>query len=367
MTKQKPKHRIYTVVISNKKPYIAIVLLLSFAMAWIGSVFMPRQSSDGYILFLKKCVGGVFAATDSIEFKLPSKNPLTAYSVMSGVSPIFTNIPSPAIGKKKSVASPDIPAVSASEPTKNVISKTIVSKGLDIKNETEYEVDAHKLSEMQRSYNAAYNEPKVLIVHTHASETYSDKNGTGLGKDNTYRTTDTDKNMVRIGEIMALHLRENGINVIHDKTLCDYPDYNSSYVKSLRVIEDYLAKYPSIEFVFDIHRDAIAADDGTPTKLTCTINGEDTAQAMIVCGTDAMGLENPHWQENLILALKIQKNLEVSYPGFMRPVNLRRERFNMHMTKGSLLFEVGTHASTLTEAERAAKILAEGIAHTIGQ
>ena len=152
---------------------------------------------------------------------------------------------------------------------------------------------------------------------------------------------------------------------MHDKTLCDYPAYNNSYVKSLEVIENYLLKYPSIEFVFDIHRDAIADEEGNPTKLTCKISNEVVAQAMIVCGTDAMGLENPNWQENLILALKIQKNLEQKYPGFMRPINLRKERFNMHKTKGSLLFEVGTHGNTIEEAQKAARYLAEGIAKVI--
>ena len=161
--------------------------------------------------------------------------------------------------------------------------------------------------------------------------------------------------------------RQKGIGVIHDKTLCDYPKYNSSYVKSLEVIENNLLKYPNIEFVFDIHRDAIASQDGTPTKLVCTVNGKSTAQAMIVCGTDAMGLENPNWQENLILALKIQKNLEAVCPGLMRPINLRKERFNMHKTKGSLLFEVGTHGNTLEEALNGAKLLAEGIAETIAK
>ena len=86
---------------------------------------------------------------------------------------------------------------------------------------------------------------------------------------------------------------------------------------------------------------------------------------MIVCGTDAMGLSNPYWKDNLILALKIQKNLEEMYPGFMRPVNLRKERFNMHKTKGSLLFEVGTHGNTFEEANLAAKYLAEGIVKTL--
>jgi len=85
------------------------------------------------------------------------------------------------------------------------------------------------------------------------------------------------------------------------------------------------------------------------------------AQAMIVCGTDSMGLYHPSWKDNLTLGLKIQKSLEEKYPGFMRPLNLRKERFNMHMTPGSLIFEIGTHANTLEEAKNAALIVVEGI------
>ena len=49
----------------------------------------------------------------------------------------------------------------------------------------------------------------------------------------------------------------------------------------------------------------------------------------------------------------------------MRPVNLRKERFNMHMTKGSLIFEIGTNANTLEEAERTIEYLSEGVAETL--
>lgn len=85
---------------------------------------------------------------------------------------------------------------------------------------------------------------------------------------------------------------------------------------------------------------------------------------MIVCGTDT-NLENPDWQENLHLALHIQSHLQNKYPGFMRPLNLRRERFNMHLTTGSMLFEIGTNGNTLEEALTAARYLGDGIADII--
>lgn len=280
-----------------------------------------------------------------------------AQHIMSYASPVFTK------SEIKKTSNPEIKET-IKEETK-IASKSIPSKNLEIKNETAYSIDAASLEKTQRFYDVSGEKPKILIIHTHASETYSNNKGKGLGEKGSYRTTDTSKNMVSIGERMAEIFEENGISVIHDKTLCDYPSYNSSYVKSLGVIGWYLERYPEIEFVFDIHRDAIEDSTGVPAKLICQISKKDVAQAMIVCGTDAMGLSNPFWKDNLILALKIQKNLEEMYPGFMRPLNLRKERFNMHKTKGSLLFEIGTHGNTHIEALRSVEYLTEGIIKTL--
>ena len=244
--------------------------------------------------------------------------------------------------------------------------RAVVSQNLKLSNATDYEIDAHALASEPRSYNAVGSEPKVLVMHTHGCETYTGKNGAGLGSAGTYRSTDDEINVVHIGQMLTEELKQRGINAIHDKTLCDYPSYNSAYKTAMGLNDWYINKYPSIEFVFDIHRDAIAEDDGTPVKLTCEINGQKCAQAMIVCGTDKLGLPHPYWKDNLILALKIQKYMENKYPGFMRPVNLREERFNMHQTKGSLIFEIGTHGNTMPEAELSIKYLAEGIAGVIG-
>ena len=317
--------------------------------AIIALIFAQNIFKDENIFLISKSNGGSLFLKDNLSY-----NPQT---VMSYASAVFLK-PS----EKKEEKLPKTQNTQTQK--KEIPQKSIESVNLDIKNETDYPIDALELEKTPRSYDLSGKKAKILIIHTHASETYSDNTGYGLGKDGTHRTTDTKKNMISIGERMAEVFEENNIAVIHDKTLCDYPSYNSSYVKALGVIEWYLERYPQIEFVFDIHRDAIE-ENGSPTKLVANVNGKSTAQAMIVCGTDAMGLSNPFWKDNLILALKIQKNLEEMYPGFMRPLNLRRERFNMHKTKGSLLFEIGTHGNTQLEALRSAEYLAEGIIKTL--
>ena len=66
-------------------------------------------------------------------------------------------------------------------------------------------------------------------------------------------------------------------------------------------------------------------------------------------------------QENLSLALKLTALLEAENPGITRPVNLRSQRFNMDLTTGSLLIEVGAAGDTLSEATIAANALARAI------
>ena len=46
----------------------------------------------------------------------------------------------------------------------------------------------------------------------------------------------------------------------------------------------------------------------------------------------------------------------------MRGINLRRERFNGHTSKGSIIIEVGTSGNTLDEAVRGGTLAAEVIA-----
>jgi len=365
LRRHKPKHRIYTVVVGKKKPYVFAIAFAAVIVASMCVYFISKTPQNVYNSFLKTCIDYAFMTDRNSKAYNPIDYMLDADTIMSQASPVFfeTKINLNKNTSKEKKESKE--KLDAKKDSKNITQKNIASKNLSIKNETHYNIDVNSLVNEKRTYLASGSEPKVLIVHTHACETYSDKNGYGLGNDGTYRTTKTDKNMVGIGEIMDTVFKENGINVIHDKTLCDYPSYNSSYVKSLGVVDWYIKRYPSIEFVFDIHRDAITDDDALPTKLICKINNKTTAQAMIVCGTDALGLSNPYWKDNLILALKIQKNLEEMYPGFMRPINIRKERFNMHTTKGSLLFEVGTHGNTYEEACLAAKYLSEGIVKTL--
>lgn len=193
--------------------------------------------------------------------------------------------------------------------------------------------------------------PQILIMHTHGTEAYTMADGDDYTPSDTARTTDENYNMIRVGEEMKAVFESMGLSVVHDTSLYDYPSYTGSYARSLKGIQSYLEEYPTISVVLDVHRDALIGADGTAYKVTDTLeNGETIAQVMLVVGSNDGGLEHPNWEANFTLAAHIQAAMLALDPGFPRPVNLRSQRFNQHMTAGSLLVEVGTSGNTLQEA-----------------
>lgn len=205
------------------------------------------------------------------------------------------------------------------------------------------------------------DEPTVLILHTHATESYTPAPGDTYRENGAFHTLDDGYNMVSVGDELARVLTEGGISVVHDRTWHDYPSYNGSYTAARETIASYLLRYPSIRMVLDIHRDALGDDPENQRPTVGTVGGQPSAQIMMVVGTDANGNYHPHWQENLSLALKLTALLERADPGVTRPVNLRGERFNMDMTPGSLLIEIGAAGNTREEALLAANALARAI------
>lgn len=241
----------------------------------------------------------------------------------------------------------------------------IVSGGVYINNRTEYPLDA---SLLDGTFAAALPEeegPQILIVHTHGSEAYTMPPGQEYEPSGESRTTDTSLNVVRVGDELAKTLEEAGLTVLHDPTLHDYPEYSGAYGRSLDAVNAYLAEYPTISFVLDVHRDAISDGDGTPYKVVSGVAGLNAAQMSFVIGTDGGGLEHPDWRENLKLAAAIQQRLTADSPTLMRPITVRNSRYNQHTTPGSLLVEMGAAGNSLDEALLSARLLGKALAETI--
>lgn len=207
--------------------------------------------------------------------------------------------------------------------------------------------------------------PQILILHSHGSEAYSQNDGDLYQESDAYRTTDCTHNVVRVGEAMAEVFRSQGLQVIHDTNLYDYPAYNGSYDRSKAAVRDWLAKYPTIRIILDVHRDALVGTDGTVYKPVLQIDGVKTAQVMLLVGTDDAGASFPDWGEHLALAMQIQQQMNSLWPGLARPITLRTARFNQQLTKGSLLVEVGGHGNSLEEALAGARLFARSAAKVL--
>jgi len=202
--------------------------------------------------------------------------------------------------------------------------------------------------------------PTVLILHTHTTESYTRSQGETYEETAAFRTLDENYNMLSVGDHLASLLEQGGIQVIHDRQVHDYPSYNGSYNHARKAINAALKEYPSIDLVLDLHRDA-SGDNQNQMKTAATVDGQPSAQIMLVVGTNAAGLKHPHWEENLGLATKLHVQLERIAPGITRHINLRAQRFNQDMHPRALLVEIGAAGNTHREALTAAEVLAQGI------
>lgn len=247
--------------------------------------------------------------------------------------------------------SPEIP-VERQAPIKdvNAAQKPKGSESVVLGNETSYQVDVEKLLLSSPSIHMDKKGPKVLVIHTHATEAYAPDGATVYDTEGNDRSEDVTQNVVRVGDVLTDVLEKKGIETIHDTKLHDTPSFNGSYASSLTAIESYLKKYPSIQVVLDVHRDSIVYGDGTKARLVTEIDGKEAAQLMFVVGTDQKGLEHPNWKENIKSAAHFQNAICKRYPTLMRHINLRRERFNGHTSTASMIIEAGSSGNSLSEA-----------------
>ncbi len=193
--------------------------------------------------------------------------------------------------------------------------------------------------------------PQILIYHTHTTESYLLEDKSAYTEEDNTRTTDNTKNVVAIGEQIVEQLRNAGYEVIHDKTLHDYPGYTGSYTRSAETVKSILNKYPSIKIAIDVHRDSIASGNNDKIAPTILVDGKEAAQVMLVMGSQTGSVSGyPNWRENLKLAMKLQFVFESTYPSFARPILLKSAKYNQNLTTGSILLEMGSDANTLEQA-----------------
>ena len=217
---------------------------------------------------------------------------------------------------------------------------------------------ASVLQERPPLHIKADGSPMVLIYHTHTTEAFA----------GVTRSRDPTKSVVTVGNAIAKSLQAAGIGVVHDTTIHDDPAFNGSYTRSIQTMARNLRKYPSIQVTLDIHRDTMTSENGTRYKPTVLVNGRRACQIMIISGCDDDGtLGFPNWEQNLRLAVRLQKGAAQSCPHLMRPLNFGPTRYNEQVTPGSLLVEFGTEVNTLEEATWSGTLFGQILAQQLKQ
>lgn len=222
-----------------------------------------------------------------------------------------------------------------------------------VKNESKKEITADTLT----PNITLENKKDVIIFHTHTCESYTPTENFNYQASGSFRTTDLNYSVARVGKELDTQLKSYGFNVTHNQTYHDYPEYSGSYGKSLTTVENILKEQPNTQMVIDLHRDAVGSKPDYAPSVK--IGDETAAQLMFVIGTDGGGLQHLNWQDNLKFAIKVQQKGDELYPGLFRPIIVRNSRYNQHLTKAATIIEVGATGNTMEQCMTSMKYLAK--------
>lgn len=236
------------------------------------------------------------------------------------------------------------------------------TRKITIRNETEYKLNIDELIKEPLNFQFNKKKDEVLIYHTHTTESYI-SNISQLNSLVSTRSMDSSHSVVRVGDELTKNLEKSfGIQVVHNTTVHDYPDFNKAYANSLKTVTAVLKKDSDIKIAIDLHRDAIA---GNKLREVTNVKGKNAAKIMFVVATGENKNNHPNWKENFKLALKLQEKLNEMCPELTLPIFLSKNRFNQHVSKGALLIEIGGDGNLMDECLESTKYLAKAINNVI--
>lgn len=188
------------------------------------------------------------------------------------------------------------------------------------------------------------NKPLVYIYNTHQTETYFD-----------YSVYDA-------ASLLSEKLNNNGIkSLFEEKSIPVFmQDNNLKYSKSYTVSRKYLNeakdKYNSLNYFFDIHRDALSKN-----KSTINIDGKNYAKILLL-----VGLENPNYERNLINAEKLNEIINKKINGISRGIMKKEGEnvngiYNQDVSDNVFLIEIGGNHNNKEEVINTVNVLTECI------
>ena len=363
---------------------IAVFMIAAYADIFATvSLFTPADAAD---IAAQLAFGADYAPTDPADSGDPSHAPDTSTTVPNKHIYNIHHIYKPIFFEGDALPEGSLPEDSVPFPTPDtpsgsvfpIVSRDLSSsadRGLECTNQSDYVFDLDyfadaefplpPLSELTADNSADRKNPVVLIVHTHGTESYAPEGADTYSTTDNARTTDITQNVVAVGAVMAEYFESRGIETVHCTEMFDNDSYINAYKNSSAAVREYLAIYPSIKYIFDVHRDSIISADYTKYRPVTTVDGTATAQFLCVVGTDTNGAPHPHWRDNLTFAAHLQTRLWNRSNTLTRSMSIRSASFYQQYSPGSLLLEIGSCGNTLSEAKACARLVAEELAEII--
>ncbi|MCM1179044.1 MAG: stage II sporulation protein P [Clostridium sp.] len=232
---------------------------------------------------------------------------------------------------------------------------SMTKEELSLENLLDQDMSVAGLKDWGQGEKGKDKECKILIYHTHASESFADS-----------RAGKQEDTIVGVGSYLTKILEEQyGIPVYHDTTAYDMIDgvldRSKAYENAYDSVSKILADNPSIEVVIDLHRDGVNEE----THLVTDINGKKTAKIMFLNGVSRSNtngeieyLKNPNKLANLAFSFQMYLAGREYYGDYVRKIYVKSLRFNLHLLPRTALIEVGAQNNLLEEEKNAMEPLA---------
>ncbi len=288
-----------------------------------------KIASRGNASVYQGSIGTVELNNRKCTFKVAEGSTVSSFNIYAGTGSIYGNVNSLVVSGKKSKAIIQAGAVVSARQKTN---SGVITAGEG-------------------------RQPEILIYQTHTDESYTATKKYSYD-DSGWRSKDPKRNVILVGQSLADQLEAYGYVVIHDAT--DHSPNSYAYNRSEVTMQAYKNSYPSIQMFIDVHRDAGSS------RSYVDVDGKECARMMFVIGKGVGFIPAPDYESNNALASSIMTDLNSLYPGLMRSMPDKTNRYNQHMSSKCLLVEVGDNYNYMEDALNATVPLAAGIARHAG-
>lgn len=241
-----------------------------------------------------------------------------------------------------------------------IIERSEVSSAV-IENMTGRRFDLELLASMKSSVLPIDGDmPVCLVIHTHSTESYLSAGEKYFDPESeTFHSENDVNNVIAVGAVFSKALNDAGVPTIHVTVHHDSDGVGRCYVNSRATVAKYLAKYPTIKYVFDIDR-GCEIEGGGLIRDVARIGSSEFARIRISVGGRS-DLAFSSVASNLAFAMRIRTLLCVYGASLVHPVLISDAIYADGYAQRTLKIDVGSCGSTLEEAKESAVLLAEAI------